>query len=151
VPPALAGSGTGELTVSATVQNSCAIIGGALEFGVDHIARGVDVDASTAVRVACTAGAVATITLDQGASPDAGSSDEVPLRRLSDGGGGFLSYRLYSDPARASVWGNTAGTDKGYTAENAASSDLAVYGRLPANQVVPLGVYSDHVVATIMF
>ncbi|HVV81424.1 MAG TPA: spore coat U domain-containing protein [Kofleriaceae bacterium] len=149
--PARAGSASGDLTVSATVEDSCAITGGTLAFGAYDVAHGADVDASTAVTVACTAGASATITLDQGANPAAGSSDDAPLRRLSDGGTGFLSYTLYSDAARATVWGNSAGTGKAYTAATSDPIDQSVYGRITANQLVPLGVYTDHIVATIVF
>lgn len=149
--PAHAGTATDELTVSATVENSCVVTGGALAFGAYDLASTVDVDASTTVSVACTAGAVTTITLGQGANPDAGSSAEAPLRRLGDGGTGFLSYALYSDAARETVWGDTAGTGTGYTATSSAPADLTVYGRLTAGQAVPLGAYSDHLVVTIMF
>lgn len=149
--PAGAGTGTGELTVTASVQNSCVITSGALAFGVYEVASGVAVDASGALRVACTAGAATTITLGQGANPDAGSSDSVPLRRLSDGVTGFLSYTLYSDPGRANVWGDTEGTGKGYTAASAAPADQIIYGRLAAGQAVPVGAYTDVVVVTIMF
>ena len=151
VAPARAGTDADTLAVTATVQNSCAITGGTLAFGVYDIASGAAVDASPTVRVACTAGAVTTITLDQGANANAGSSDAAPLRRLSDGVTGFLSYTLYSDAGRATVWGNTGGTGKGYTAVNASASDQTIYGRLAANQEVPTGAYTDTVVATIMF
>lgn len=151
VAPALAGTGTGDLTVTASVENSCAITSGALAFGVYDVASGAPVDAAGTLRVACTAGAVATIMLGQGANPDAGSSDAVPLRRLSDGVTGFLSYTLYSDPGRANVWGDTEGTGKGYTAPTAAPSDQIIYGRLAARQTAPVGAYADNVVVTIMF
>ena len=149
--PARAGSSGGELTVSATVVNSCVVSGGTLEFGAYDAAYGADLEGSGAVSVACTAGATATIVLDQGANPDAGSSDQAPRRRLSDGGHGFLSYTLYSDAAHATEWGNTADTGKAYTAESAAPAAQTVYGRVAANQQAPLGAYTDHLVVTVLF
>lgn len=150
-PSAIAAISTGTLAVSASVQNSCLITGGTLAFGVYDTITGSAIDSSTTISVECTAGAVTTITLGQGANADTGSTDAAPLRRLSDGGINRLSYSLFTDAGRTAVWGNTAGTGKGYTAANANPANQTVYGRLTANQDVPAGAYTDSVVATITF
>jgi spore coat protein U-like protein len=65
-----------------------------------------------------------------------------------------LSYNLYIDSAFASVWGDGSGTTSEYTKSNPANNidvPLTVYGRVPAQQDVTVGSYSDTVVATINF
>ena len=81
---------------------------------------------------------------------DSGSTDAAPLRRLANGTD-MLSYALFQDSGRSTVWGNTGGTGAGYTASSAAPTDVTVYGRIAASQSVPAASYSDTVVATITF
>jgi spore coat protein U-like protein len=149
--PALAGTDTDNLNVTASVENSCVITGGTLAFGVYDTVSGAAVNASTSINVECTAGAITTITLGEGANEDTGSTPAAPARRLYDGDASFLSYSLYSDAGRTTAWGDTAETGKGYTAITAEAAALTVYGRVAANQDVPAGSYTDTVVATVTF
>jgi spore coat protein U-like protein len=146
-----AGSDSDNLTVTASVENSCVITGGTLAFGVYDTITGAAVDASTAIRVECTAGATATITLGEGANADVGSTADDPERRLSDGGSSFLAYELFIDSNRGSEWGDTLGTGKEYTAVDANPAAQTVYGRITSGQDVAAGAYADTVVATVTF
>lgn len=66
-------------------------------------------------------------------------------------GSSYLSYSLYSDSGRSTVWGNTAGTGKAYTGTGV-SDTVTVYGAIAAGQNVPASTsYADVVVATITF
>jgi spore coat protein U-like protein len=150
-PAAIAGTDTDNLTVTASVQNTCVITGGTLAFGVYDTVSGAAVDASTALSVECTRGAATTITLGEGDNADVASAPDEPLRRLSDGDTSFLSYSLFSDVGRTAIWGDTAGTGKDYNAVSAAPVSQTVYGRLASNQDVVAGSYTDTVIATISF
>lgn len=150
-PAAFAAVDTDDLVVTASVVNTCQITGGTLAFGAYDTVTGAAINASTTVSVECTEGATAIVTLGQGASAGAGSTTAVPLRRMSDGGTNYLSYFLYSDTDRLTVWGDTPATGKSYTAVSAAAANLTVYGTLAANQDEPAGSFSDTVVATITF
>ena len=150
-PAAIAGTDIDDLTVTATVQDSCIITGGTLAFGVYDTVSGAAVDASMAQSVECTQGAMTTITLGEGDHADAGSAAAAPLRRLNDGGTSYLSYSLFSDVGRTTVWGDTADTGKDYTATSSAASNQTVYGRLAANQNAVPGSYADTVIVTITF
>jgi len=54
-----------------------------------------------------------------------GDNDAAPARQMANGAN-RLSYDLYSDAARTTVWGNTAGTGLGHTGTGAAVA-LTVY------------------------
>lgn len=148
---ALAGTATSNMNVSATVSSTCSITAGSLVFGSYDPVTAAEVDGQATVAVSCTKGATATITLGQGSHSGGGSTDAAPIRRMKDGGTNFLSYSLFSNGARSTVWGNTAGTGVGYTAPSSAQTQLTVYGRIGASQDIPSGSYSDVVVATITF
>jgi spore coat protein U-like protein len=91
----------------------------------------------------CTEGYNATVTLDQGQYPGSGSTDAAPLRQMSDGGSNRLSYSLYQDAGRTTIWGNTYGTAL------CTSGSVTVYGRITGGQNVPVGLYSDVVLVTV--
>lgn len=148
---ARAGTATSNMSVTATVSNSCTISAGALAFGAYNTVAGSAVDASGTITVACTKGSSNTVTLGQGSNANTGSTDAAPLRRLKDTGTNYLSYSLYQDSGRTTAWANTAGTGLGYSAASSASSNLTVYGRISASQDGPAGSYSDTVVATITY
>jgi spore coat protein U-like protein len=150
---AQAGSQTDNLTVQATVDANCTITTTAVDFGsYDPVVanKTTDLTAQGKVSVLCTTGAAATVTLGQGSNADTGSTDAAPVRRLKHGTADFLSYALFSDAGLTTAWGNTAGTGVGHTGDGA-SHDLTVYGNLLAGQNVPVGTYTDTVVATISF
>ena len=150
---AQAGTQTDNLTVQATVDANCTISTTAVDFGsYDPIVANLsaDLNAQGKVTVLCTTGAAATVTLGQGANADTGSSDTDPARRMKHGTADFLSYTLYSNAGRTTEWGNTAPTGVTHTGSGA-STDLNVYGTLLHGQNVPVGTYTDTVVATITF
>jgi len=150
---AQAGSAQQNLTVQTTVTANCTIGTTAVDFGnYDPIVVNLNTDKTGAgkVTVQCSNGASATVTLGQGANSDTGSSDTVPLRRMKHGTVDFLTYTLYSDAGRTTVWGNTAPTGVAHAGDGT-STDIDVFGTLAKNQNVPVGAYTDTVVATVTF
>jgi spore coat protein U-like protein len=147
---ALAATATSNMAVSATVSDNCTISAGALAFGAYDTVSGTAVDGTANVTVACTLDSVSTITLGQGANADAGSTDAVPLRRMTDGTD-FLTYGLFQEAGHVTLWGNTDITGQEYTALSSDPTDLIVYGTIDGAQSVPAGAYTDTVVATITF
>ncbi|MCU0654507.1 MAG: spore coat U domain-containing protein [Polyangiaceae bacterium] len=150
---ASAGTATENLNVTASVSANCTIATSPVAFGAYDP---VNANASTAldnagsVSVTCTSGSSTTITLGQGANAGGGSTDAVPVRRMADGGGNFMSYGLFQDAGRTTVWGNTVGTGVGHTGSGSLTA-ITVYGRVPAAQNLPAGSYSDTVIATVTF
>lgn len=150
---ASAATQTANLSVSATVAATCSISTTALGFGAyDPVGthNATPLDGTGAVIVTCTNGASAALTLGQGANAGTGSTDAVPVRRMKNAAGVFLTYGLYSDAGHTTVWGNTPATSVAQTGSGTAAS-VTVYGRVPAAQNVASGAYTDTVVATVTF
>lgn len=147
--PVLAASATATLSVSATVANNCTITTSSLAFGAYEPVGAnttASLDTSSTVTVACTKGASATIGLNLGTNASGGT------RRLADGTGGYLSYEIYQDSGRTTVWGN-GGADllAPGVAPSKAPRNFTVYGRIAGSQDVPAGSYTDTVTATVNF
>jgi spore coat protein U-like protein len=92
--------------------------------------------------VACTKGSTGLVSLDNGLNFSGGA------RRMKTGTN-FLSYEMYNDAGRTTVW--NASNTVSYTAASKASTGLTLYGRVAGGQDVAVGSYSDTVIATITF
>ncbi len=142
-------SATANLSISATVVSNCTISTLALNFGAyDPVGTNAaaNLDGTGTVSVACTKGSTATVGLGLG------SNASGSTRQMSSGSGSFLTYELYQDAGYSTVWGN-AGTGllSPAAAPSKALRNFTVYGRVPGNQDVPAGAYTDTVVATVNF
>ena len=147
-PSTSAATATADLTVSATVTNNCSISTAALAFGpYDPVVANAaaNLDGTGRVTIACTKGSTATVGLGTG------SNASGSTRRLSDGSSNYLTYELYQDSGRATVWNGGSGVLAPAPAPSKTARDFTVYGRIVANQDVPAGAYSDTVVATVNF
>ena len=69
---------------------------------------------------------------------------------MKDAGTNYLTYELYSDSTRTTVWSavNTVGP---ITVPNKNEQTQNVYGRITAGQDVPSGTYTDTVLVTLNF
>ena len=98
------------------------------------------------VTVTCTKGAPAKVGLNPG------SNAQGTTRRMSRGAAAYLTYELYKDTGRATVWGDTADTALDIpAAPNRNPRNFTVYGRVAAAQDATVGNYTDTVVATVNF
>ena len=132
------------MAVTANVASNCVMTAGSVAFGaydplVAHASAHLDQTGS--VSVACVKGTVATVALGDGANYSSG-------RRMTNGTD-FLAYDLYTTAGRTTVWDTT--NLVGYTAATKASTSLTIYGRVPSNQDVAAGSYTDTVVAQAEF
>ena len=83
----------------------------------------------------------------------AGSSGSLTTRTLTQGTDA-LNYNLYTDPALTLIWGDGTGGTDNYTKFNPANSvdvNVSIYGRIPPQQDVRVGSYTDSIVATVNF
>jgi spore coat protein U-like protein len=150
---AIAGEATSSLSVSASVTDNC-IIGSspAVNFSAyDPIVANQSsaLDQTGTVTLTCTQGAVATIAL----GPGENSANAVGTTRAmkKSGAANYLSYELYGDSARTTVWGTGVNAQTEPAAPSDAAVNYTVYGRVPAAQDVPAGSYSDTVAITVNF
>ena len=135
------------LCVASDAEANCSISTTGVNFGVYDVFASVPVDSTGSVRYQCSGstGNIA-ITISQGAS---GTFNSRAMMVGSDA----LTYNLYLDAARTTIWGDgTAGTGL-FTLPNVTGKPvtLTIFGRIPAGQDVAAGSYSDSVLVTIQF
>jgi spore coat protein U-like protein len=149
---AAAASSASSFAVSASVVAQCAITTTPLSFGTyDPIVanKTAPLDATGSVTITCTQGAAATIGLDPGTN----GAFATGTTRAMKTGSNYLSYEIYQNSGRTTVWGNAGG---GLLTPAAAPSfaprAFTIYGRIPAGRDVPAGsLYTDTVRATVNF
>jgi spore coat protein U-like protein len=153
--PAMAGAATSNLDVSANVPVSCNISTSPLVFGAyDPIGTNASNKLSNtgSVSTTCSSGSAVSITLGQGSNPGNLSTNDAPDRRLKHAStDNYLSYQLYSavNPNLV-IWGNTNATG---VSVNGTGSSLTtnIYGEISPGQNVPVGNYTDIIVATVTY
>jgi spore coat protein U-like protein len=146
--PAFAATTSTTLNVDATVTANCSVSSSALSFGNVNPLSGSDVDAAGGISVTCTSGTDWEATAGVGSGSGASFAD----RRMTSGAN-LLSYNIYTDAARANVWGDgTGGTATIADTGTGAVQNVTVYGRVPSGQTsVPPGGYADTVAVTVTY
>ena len=116
-------------------------------FALDNSANATSaLDATGSVIVACTKGSTATVGMGLGANVSGA------VRRMVFSTSNYLTYELYTETTRTTVWGTAGGAllSTG-VAQTKAARSFTVYGRVAAAQDVPAGAFTDTVVATVNF
>ena len=149
---AVAGSANASLAVSASVSLTCAITTTPVNFGVYDPSSRSATDATGAVMIICTQGVICDIALDAGAHPRIPGN--ITTRRMQPAETGHsLPYALFTDSARATIWGNQFNNNDRFVTHvgNGMAHQYPVYGRIDAGQFVPAGLYADTVIATLTY
>jgi spore coat protein U-like protein len=146
--PASAGSAGSNLGVNATVTPNCTISTSPLNFGSVDTLSASPVDGSGGITVICTnlTGWTASANIGGGSGASFGS------RRMSQGSD-LLTYNLYTNASRTTVWGDGTGSTStiGNTGTGSVQS-VTVYGRIPGGQSsAPAGGYADIVAVTVTY
>ena len=136
-------------TTSALAQApSCTISVTSVAFGNYNVFTTTPDDSTGRITFRCNSSAFnISISLSDGSSS---TFNPRTLRKGSE----ILSYNLYRNAARTTIWGNGTGGTSVYTNTNPPNNsnvNLTVYGRIPAQQDVSAGNYSDTVSAVINF
>ncbi len=152
--PAMGGSASASMTVTATVISTCTITSGNLSFG-NYDAIGANatapLNATAAITATCTQGAAATVDIDQGLN-SSGSGTSMQ-RRMKGTGTNYLSYNIYQDSAHSKPWGSkTSGTTVSVTGAGGTTPvAITAYGSVAGAQNVATGTYTDSVAVTINY
>ena len=137
---------TSTFTVQATIIASCTINSAStLNFGSIGVLTAA-VNQTSTLQVQCTNTTPYNISLD----PGTGTGATVAVRKMTSGAN-TVNYSLYSDSGRATVWGNTVGTDTVAATGSGASQSYTVYGRVTAQTTPAPGTYSDTVTVTVTY
>lgn len=136
------------LSVSAKVTANCTVSTNAVAFGSVDTLSGSNVDASGGISVTCTNGTGWAATADAGG----GTGATFASRKMASGSN-LLSYSLYTDASRTSVWGDgTSSTAKIANTGTGSAQTVPVYGRVFTGQTsAPAGDYADVVNVTVTY
>ncbi|MDH6057522.1 Csu type fimbrial protein [Umezakia ovalisporum] len=153
--PAMAGTATSNVEVTATVSLTCTISANTIAFGnYDPIGTNATapLEGTGTLTTTCTDGSATIVTLSQGNNPEASSTDAEPRRRLgnSNGNNDFLSYEIFTGETRVANWGNTPNSSV-MVSGTGQQVNTTIYATIPAAQNVSSGNYTDTVTATIDF
>jgi spore coat protein U-like protein len=144
--PLHAATTTSTFTVQMTVTSSCVINSSStLSFGSQGV-LGANVDNTSTIQVQCTNTTPYNIGLDAGT----GTGATVTTRKMSNGAN-TINYSLYSDSGRATVWGNTIGTNTVAATGSGASQSYTVYGRVPPQTTPAAATYTDTITVTVTY
>ena len=141
-PSTHAATVTDVLNVSATVLSSCALNGGTLSFGDYTSGQPTDLDVDVIINYVNCRG---TLTFAQ----DGGGSGNINARQMRQGAN-RLNYQIYRTSSRTAVFG-TGADAQGKILIGSQTGTITVFGRIPKNQVVADGVYTDIVNITLSF
>jgi len=144
----MAATDTTSFQVTATVADACTVSATDLAFGTYDPNTG-DLDGTSTITASCTEGTTYDIGLDTG--QNAAEASGTTRAMVGGTSAGYLSYELYSDSGRTTVWGDTVGTDTVSGTASAADDDHTVYGQIPGGQFVPPDSYSDTIAVTITY
>mgnify|MGYP002721476639 FL=1 len=131
--------------VQAQVRPNCRVVADDLDFG-QHGLLDRPVDATSQVRVTCTAGTSYTLGLGHGLQ-----AAGIGGRQMRDLAGHRVGYQLYRDAARTQPWGLIADGLATTDAGTGVSRAVTVHGRVPPQPTPPPGAYSDTVVVTVTY
>jgi spore coat protein U domain-containing protein, fimbrial subunit CupE1/2/3/6 len=144
-------STTNTNNITASVAPKCTIGAFAIAFGAYDPFSATALDQTGTVSINCTKGTSGLITLNLGANATG------LTRRMQDfpATGNYLTYEIYSDSTRTTVWNTINTVTLGPSASKNTAMTATAYGRVAAGQDVQAGAagvnYQDTIVATVTF
>lgn len=136
---AFAGQATNNLTVTANVQNVCTItsVAGSVDFGsYDPTSTTDNTSGQTSFNYKCTKGASFKMYITRN-------------NQMLMSGADALTYELYSDNGRTTVFPATNGAASSQASPDNGSKTVNIYGKIPNSQNVTAGVHTETDVITI--
>lgn len=124
----------------------CSISVSGVNFGGYDVFAAAPTDSVGQVTLVCLLDDNVSVTISKG------SSNSFTSRAMQNGTE-RLSYNLYRDAARTSVWGDGSNGTSSYVVPFVllTNTPLPVYGRIPPGQDVRTGSYSDTVTVVVNF
>jgi spore coat protein U-like protein len=131
------------LLASMPCRAACTVTTTSVAFNPYDVFNTLNNDITGTLTVRCNPGQAYALSLSTG-------SGTYASRKLVNGPY-LLSYNLYTDAARTTIWGDgTAGTST--VSGNAKNATHTVYGRIPARQNARMGSgYTDTIVVTVTY
>jgi spore coat protein U-like protein len=146
----VAGTSTNFMSVSAVVNANCLVQNSSINFGVyDPVTANETNAANTTggLQLRCTRDTPASISMGMG--QHASHASNATRAMQGSQAGSYLSYDIYTDNSYSTVWNETNRVQ--YTASTSAISTINIYAKIPANQQVENGNYTDSIIVSALF
>jgi spore coat protein U-like protein len=117
-------------------------------FGNYSVYGALPVDTTGRVRINCN-GAANSVIVDLSDGNAFSFTPRYMLKGIEQ-----LTYNLFLDSTRTTIWGNNTGGTSHYGPTNPPNNtnvNITIYGRIPAGQDVSAGSYTDSITATVNF
>jgi len=132
------------MVLASTLSHAlCSLNVSSVNFGAYDVFNMSPLDSTGTVDVSCLPRAAITVTFSQGIG-------NYNNRRMMYGTN-RLNYNLYRNAARNRILGDGSASTEFFQANNVRNRSFTIYGRVPARQNVPAGIYSDLIVVTLTF
>ncbi|MFO1391710.1 MAG: spore coat U domain-containing protein [Agitococcus sp.] len=115
-----------------------------INFGSYYVANTTPLDGSGTIDVSCDVRTAFEVSFSTGLS------GTYTTRQMAYGSS-RLTYNLYRNAARNRILGDGTGNTEVLSVNNARNRSFTIYGRVPAQQNVYVGSYSDNVIVTVTF
>jgi spore coat protein U-like protein len=125
----------------ASAANSCSAYASGVAFGNYY---GSVVNITGTVTVTCTNGQAYDIALNAGLA----SGATVTARSMQNGSA-LLAYKLFSNSARTTNWGNSSSTGWVAGTGNGSAQAYTIYAQIPASETGALQTYTDTITASV--
>lgn len=130
---------------AAAARADCTVSVGSMAFGAYDVFSSTPLDTVATITYTCSTPATApTMSISRG-----GATSFSPRQMLN--GASALNYNLYLDAARTQIWGDGSAGTSTYSCSMGSGLSVSVYGRIFAQQNLPVGSYGDSLVVTITF
>lgn len=136
---------TATFLVNLTITSDCAIATNPLAFGSSGVIAAV-INQTTTLSITCSNTTPYNVGLDAG-----NVSGSTVAARLLANGATTMSFQMYSDSGRTTVWGNTIGTNTVTGTGNGSAQTLTIYGQVPVQATPTANTYSSTVTASVTF
>jgi spore coat protein U-like protein len=139
---------------------SCGVSTSAVTFSTYNALSASAATAVGGVQVSCQllSGSIAQLVAFNVGLTSGGSNSIAARTMARVGGGTALAYNLYSDPGMTLVWGDGTGGSLQQSGAitvllvgSPVSSSFSIYGKIPPNQQVAGGNYTDTITVTMSF
>src|SRR5207253_9773765 len=130
--------------ITASVAPKCTIGAFAIAFGAYDPFSATPLDQTGTVSINCTKGTSRVVSLNLGVNASG------VVRRLQDTGaaGNFLTYEIYSDAGRTTVWKAVGTVTLGPSASKNTALSATAYGRVAAGEGAERGAAGPHLPGT---
>ncbi|MFM0290925.1 Csu type fimbrial protein [Paraburkholderia megapolitana] len=144
------GTATATFNVTLTLQANCTIAATPLNFGTSGVLT-TALNQQTSVAVTCTNTTPYNVGLDAGTVAGSSIASRLMAGTATGNTGTTVGFQLYQDAGRATVWGNTQGTNTVAGTGTGSAQSITVYGQVPAQATPKPDTYQTTVTATVYF